>query len=699
SACFLIKREKLFELHETLNDLFEQELSRDQETALATLYAFDRPSYIVFFTVASTVLLYVCPPLISIIRQIVHHTEPRRYRLPFPAKFPWTVPINGGFLFYLHFLYHLFVGWWMLFTINSVDSLFGFYAFQISSILRTMSVKLANLRSRETFSEMLKTCVRMHRRLLRCSHMLEDIWQLIILRMLLVNSILICALIFEASQIRTQKLHGCKLLQCLHQRMHTGIPEINSTLELMTHSVHIVFYKHLTSWLLYGHLEDIHREFFIQKASDCEKTLVHEDVKNDIDTRDQSANSKNMWDYDVQMDMLPSYIRPSLANKILTIGQTVIMFGNDPRQKKENSVWGDKEYEYFRKLQNLQARSVFNIVEFDRTINELKQCVTELLWNVAVEEAQLMQQLRLVKEFFLMGRGDLFLEFIKLTAHILNKAPTSHTSRDINLAFQIALRKMHLNDESAIDSFNFAVPVPPSENEDVDTDATDLPDNERQDPNEKRGWGLITLKYKVVWPLHLLFSPVVLNDYNILFRFLLRVKKTQIDLWNLWSEHMHHKNIDIGVIQLRNNLVFIVDNLQYYLQVDVLESQYAVMEASMKSTRNFEDIQKAHSIFLANVMSQTFLLGNGAGKKNSVNMLIHLLLRLCDDFILQASMWEVGNLLLTEKEELKTLCETLDSVMDWLTKTLNRVRAQPCGEHLARLLLRLDFNRWFSKKV
>ncbi|TGZ32772.1 gamma-tubulin complex component 4 isoform X1 [Temnothorax longispinosus] len=511
-------------------------------------------------------------------------------------------------------------------------------------------------------------------------------------------------------EIRTQKLHGCKLLQCLHQRMHTGIPEINATLELMAHSVHIVFYKHLTSWLLYGHLEDIHTEFFIQKSLDCEKPSTHEDGKNDIDAR-ESINGKkidvDMWDYTVQMDMLPSYIRPSLANKILTIGQTVIMFGNDPRQKKdfslisktENSVWGDKEYEYFRKLQNLQAKSVFNIVEFDRTINELKQCVTELLWHVAVEEAQLMQQLRLVKEFFLMGRGDLFLEFIKLTAHVLNKAPTSHTSRDINLAFQMALRRMHLNDESAIDSFNFVVPVPPSENEDADTDATDLPDNERQDPNEKRGWGMITLKYKVVWPLHLLFNPAVLNDYNTLFRFLLRVKKTQIDLWNLWSEHMHHKNIDIGVIQLRNNLIFIVDNLQYYLQVDVLESQYTVMEASMKNTRNFEDIQKAHSVFLANVMSQTFLLGNGTGKKNPVNKLIHLLLRLCDDFILQASMWEVGNLLLTEKEELKTLCETLDSVMDWLTKTLNRVRAQPSGEHLARLLLRLDFNRWFSKKV
>lgn len=105
----------------------------------------------------------------------------------------------------------------------------------------------------------------------------------------------------------------------------------------MVHSVHIVFYKHLTSWLLYGHLEDTHREFFIQKTSDCEKTLVHENGKNDIDARESISGKKidvDMWDYNVQMDMLPSYIRPSLANKILTIGQTIIMFGNDPRQKK-----------------------------------------------------------------------------------------------------------------------------------------------------------------------------------------------------------------------------------------------------------------------------------------------------------------------------------------------------------------------------
>lgn len=132
-------------------------------------------------------------------------------------------------------------------------------------------------------------------------------------------------------------------------------------------------------------------------------------------------------------------------------------------------------------MQSLQKKSIFNIVEFERTIDELKKCITELLWRVAVEEAQLVQQLKLVKDFFLMGRGDLFLEFIRLTAHILNKTPTNHTSRDINLAFQIALRKMHSIDENTMDSFNFIVPVPMEETDDPEAEGAEFTEKERED--------------------------------------------------------------------------------------------------------------------------------------------------------------------------------------------------------------------------
>lgn len=137
----------------------------------------------------------------------------------------------------------------------------------------------------------------------------------------------------------------------------------------------------------------------------------------------------------------------------------------------EDSIWGDREYEYFRKLQNLQMSATLNIIEFELTIDEFKQCVTELLWKVAVEEAQLSQQLKMIKDFYLMGRGDLFREFIRFSGHMLNATPTKHTSRDVNLAFQMALRKIHVGDESAMDSFTFDVPVPTVQNFSADTDA------------------------------------------------------------------------------------------------------------------------------------------------------------------------------------------------------------------------------------
>ncbi|XP_071556691.1 uncharacterized protein [Temnothorax nylanderi] len=201
AACFLVKRERLMELHETLNDLFERELARRRETVLATLYAFDRPSYILCFVLGSTVLLSICPALISIARQIVRHAKPRRYRLPVAAKFPWPAPTDG-LPYYLHLVHQISACWWVMFTIGSVDSLFGYYAFQISSILRAMSARLANPReNRETFTELLDTCVHTHRRLLRCGHIMSDIWGLIIIRMLFANAILMCALIFEASPL------------------------------------------------------------------------------------------------------------------------------------------------------------------------------------------------------------------------------------------------------------------------------------------------------------------------------------------------------------------------------------------------------------------------------------------------------------------------------------------------------------------
>lgn len=69
------------------------------------------------------------------------------------------------------------------------------------------------------------------------------------------------------------------------------------------------------------------------------------------------------------------------------------------------------------------------------------------------------------------------------------------------------------------------------------------------------------------------------------------------------------------ISQLRNRMLFFIDNLQYYLQADVLESQYSILINAIQNCKDFEFIQRSHSIFQANIMSLCFLL-NGSTNDN-----------------------------------------------------------------------------------
>lgn len=85
------------------------------------------------------------------------------------------------------------------------------------------------------------------------------------------------------------------------------------------------------------------------------------------------------------------------------------------------------------------------------------------------------------------------------------------------------------------------------------------------------------LKYIYKWPLNILFSPMTIERYNHVFRFLLTVRKLQYDLQLVWTRHKWNARtaapVHLNILNFRNHLTFFFDNLQYYIQVDVLESK------------------------------------------------------------------------------------------------------------------------------
>lgn len=60
--------------------------------------------------------------------------------------------------------------------------------------------------------------------------------------------------------------------------------------------------------------------------------------------------------------------------------------------------------------------------------------------------------------------------------------------------------------------------------------------------------------------------------YNVVFRYLLSVRRVQSQLQHCWALQMQRKHLkstqmDAVKWRLRNHMAFLIDNLQYYLQV------------------------------------------------------------------------------------------------------------------------------------
>ncbi len=57
------------------------------------------------------------------------------------------------------------------------------------------------------------------------------------------------------------------------------------------------------------------------------------------------------------------------------------------------------------------------------------------LWKLVVEEADLVGQLRVMKDFFLLGRGELFLAFIDQAQGLLKLPPSASTQHGMLSSF------------------------------------------------------------------------------------------------------------------------------------------------------------------------------------------------------------------------------------------------------------------------
>lgn len=486
--------------------------------------------------------------------------------------------------------------------------------------------------------------------------------------------------------IKIQKIHGCCILELLHKYVSSGNPLVNTALKKLLYSCHAVLCKQLISWMLHGLLLDPDKEFFIQKMDKQELTTTLNASKNNCTKED----NKPLDNFKVKAELLPSYIPGHVAEKVLFIGKSVCLFEKkcqDDFSTLPKSIFKNKDDEFAQKLFLLQKQEEFAPSDFESVVDEIRSTAAEHLWQVVVEEVKLLSHLHIIKDFYLLGRGELFFTFIDQANGLLSIPPSSSTEYDVNMAFQLSVRQVLFHDDSLAEKFY--VNIQPSTNT-GQTEGSKDPFKAKQE----NGWSCIGLIYEVPWPLHILLTPAILDRYNVIFRFLLSVRHVQMELHQCWAFQMDKKglgreSISVPIWQLRTHMSFLVDNLQYYLQVDVLESQFSLFVEKVKSVKDFEEIQHAHENFLTSITSQSFLMLEPVYL--CLKEILNQCLTLCT-LVLQSSS-PFGQ---KELAQLNSIALNFRRQTHLLFRVLSNFYSHHSSPHLAQLLLRIDYNKYFS---
>lgn len=95
----------------------------------------------------------------------------------------------------------------------------------------------------------------------------------------------------------------------------------------------------------------------------------------------------------------------------------------------------------------------------------------------------------------------------------------------------------------------------------------------------------------------------------MLFQYLFKMKRISYELQSCYSilkEYGSSEKIK-ELWNVRYKLSVIIDNIYYYLQVDVIESQFTQLIKKINECKDYKTIDNNHKIFIENIIKESFI--------------------------------------------------------------------------------------------
>ncbi|KAK7344425.1 hypothetical protein VNO77_14001 [Canavalia gladiata] len=559
-------------------------------------------------------------------------------------------------------------------------------------------------------------------------------------------------------EIEHDDIRGGQLLNLLHQRCHCGVLELQTCIQRLLWHGHQVMYNQLASWMVYGILQDQHGEFFIrrQEDRDVENSSSHPDISEKLARMSTDDASLTDWHlgFHISLDMLPEYIPMRVAESILFAGKAVRVLQNPSPSFQSGDAVHPQMPKSFQRIHGLAGRfhfqrepaintgmggedllpqseadkieamllhlkesSEFHKRSFECAVDSIQAIAASHLWQLVVVRADLNGHLKALKDYFLLAKGDFFQCFLEESRQLMRLPPRQSTAEaDLMVPFQLAALKTIGEEDKYFSKVSlrmpsFGITVKSSLLEPKGTSSVDGSSGASLSTSEMSldGWDGIALEYSVDWPLHLFFTQEVLSKYLRIFQYLLRLKRTQMELEKLWASVMHQYHRDFAkqrkdrdkcsitqqkrqrfrpMWRVREHMAFLIRNLQFYIQVDVIESQWNILQSHIQDSHDFTELVGFHQEYLSALISQTFL------DIGSVSRILDSIMKLCLQFC-----WNIENQDdCSNTSELEHIAEEFNKKSNSLYTILrsSRLVGSQRAPFLRRFLLRLNLNSFFE---
>lgn len=261
----------------------------------------------------------------------------------------------------------------------------------------------------------------------------------------------------------------------------------------------------------------------------------------------------------------------------------------------------------------------------ERSISLAFEIASRRLFEIFFEKFRLLDHLRALKDYLMLGRGD-FVELLmeNLGPSLVRPANTLYR-HNLTATLETALRGS--------------------------SSASDHPDVVRrldarmlEFSHGETGWDVFTLEYKIDAPLDTVLDPAAMDSYLKMFNQLWRTKRVERTLGEVWRRlitgartfaRVPELSFDFHQVRIAlAEMVHFIRQLQYYCHLEVIGCSWQSLEEfASKKQGDLDALIQAHRTYLTRLVNKALLLGTKRGKDGEllykVRELFQLALQFC----------------------------------------------------------------------